>query len=67
MSDEVKDWSARQEAINERLLNGCFDDEIPASSPEEKNYADAAMQSASLQDVQDICKDNEAFSEQISV
>lgn len=66
MSDEVKDWSARQEAINERLLNGCFDDEIPASSPEEKNYADAAMQSASLQDVQDICKDNEAFSEQIS-
>ena len=66
MSDEVKDWSARQEAINDILLNGVDCAEVPASNPEEKHYADAAKESASQQDVQDICNDNEAFSEQIA-
>lgn len=66
MSDEVKDWSARQEAINDILLNGINNAEVPASSPEEKHYADAAMEAASQHDVQDICNDNEAFSEQIA-
>ena len=66
MSDEVKEWSARQEAINDALLNGNFEIDIPAPSAEEKNYADAAINSASQQDVQDICRNNEAFSEQIA-
>ena len=66
MSDEVKNWSVRQEAINDILMNGINNAEVPVSSPEEKHYADAAMESASQHDVQDICNDNEAFSEQIA-
>lgn len=66
MADQVKEWSARQEAINEALINGLYQADIPAADPEDQKYAEAAQSSIQLDNVKDVCKNSEELSAQIS-